>query len=220
MPSFAAQNEPTKTMKKLAFSRTLVIPALFFCTLATSQLQAADSNWYLKADVGPSFANNLNTTTSFFGANPTTTHLSFKTGVRLDLDGGYQFDDSWAVGMEVGYIYNAVDFSNSTQTGARSLYQVPILVNGTYTLPVNWRVKPYVGLGLGGIVSGLNDLHDINGAGQFVAGVKYSLNPRIDLGLAYKLLATTKHDWNDIFGTTQANRTIDNSILATVTFKF
>jgi opacity protein-like surface antigen len=189
--------------------------------LAANQLQAADSNWFLKAEAGPSFVNNISTTTtSLFGGPPVTTRSAFKTGVRLDLDGGYQFNESWAIDMELGYIYNQVDFSNSSATASPDLYQVPFLVNAVFTLPVNWRVKPYAGAGVGLVLTGLNDFRDVTGAGQLLAGVKYDLNGRVDLGLGYKFLVTTTHDWSDILDTTQGGRTIDNSILATVTINF
>jgi opacity protein-like surface antigen len=191
------------------------------CGLAAAQVNAADSGWFLTGDVGPSFVNSMSvTTSSLFGGPPTTTRLSFNTGVRLDLDGGYQFNDSWALDMELGYIYNSVDFSNSSVTASRGLYQVPLLLNAMYTLPVDWRIKPYLGAGLGLVATGVNDLTDVSGAGQLLAGLKFQLSQRIDLGLAYKFLITTTHDWNDFLGTTQGSRTINNSILADIKFKF
>jgi opacity protein-like surface antigen len=191
------------------------------CGLAAAQVNAADYGWFLTGDVGPSFANSMSvTSSSIFGGPPTTTRLSFNTGVRLDLDGGYQFNDSWALDMELGYIYNSVDFSNSSATASRGLYQVPLLLNAIYTLPVDWRIKPYLGIGMGGVATGLNTLRDVNGAGQLLAGLKFQLSQRIDLGLGYKFLITTPHDWNDFLGTTQGSRTINNSILANMTFKF
>jgi opacity protein-like surface antigen len=191
-----------------------------FLVSRPTQLRAEDSQWYLKGEAGPSFVNNITThSTDLFGTTRTT-KSSFKTGFRFDVDGGYQFNDSWALEAELGFIYNAVDFSNSAGTTSPALYQLPLLVNGIYTLPLNCPVKPYVGAGLGLVVTGLNELGDANGAGQLLAGVKYDLNERIDLGLGYKFLITTEHDWSDVLGDSHSNRTLSHSILATVTVKF
>jgi opacity protein-like surface antigen len=185
------------------------------------QLKAEDSNWYFKGEAGPSFVNNITTTSTDLFGTTRTTKSSFKTGFRFDVDGGYQFNDSWALEAELGFIYNTVDFSNSAGTTSPAPYQLPFLVNGIYTLPLDWRVKPYVGAGLGLVVTGLNELGDVNGAGQLLAGVKYEVNERIDVGLGYKFLITTEHDWSsDVLGDTHSNRTLSHSILATVTVKF
>jgi len=200
----------------------MLMPALASAGFFATQLQAADtnSNWYVKGDVGPAFVDNITTTsTDLFGVSRTT-KSSFKTGVRLDLDGGYQFNDCWAVEAELGYIYNPVDFANSAGTASPSLYQLPFLINGIYTLPFKWPVKPFVGAGVGLIFTGLNDLEDVSGAGQVEAGVKYEVNKQIDLSLAYKFLITTDHDWNDLLNSTHSDGTITHSIVAMVTVKF
>jgi opacity protein-like surface antigen len=207
-------------MNRFKLPRVLLL-SVIFCGLAANQLKAADSGWILTGDVGPSFVNNLSvTSTELFTGTQTTTRFVFKTGVRLDLEGGYQFNDSWTVEGEVGYIYNPVDLSNSTGSDSPALYQVPVLVNCIYTLPVSWPVKPYAGAGLGLVFSGLNDFGDCNGAGQLLVGVKYDLNQRIDLGLGYKLLVTTEHDWNDVLQAEQGDRSITHAITAAVTVKF
>jgi opacity protein-like surface antigen len=213
------QTSKTKTMKYRKRSK-VVLASIILGGLAANHVKAIDASWNMKGDVGPAFVDNITTTsTDLFGVTRTT-KSSFKTGVRLDLDGGYQFDNSWAVEAEVGYIYNPVDFSNSSASASPNLYQLPFLFNGIYTLPFNWPVKPYIGAGVGLVFTGLNDLEDVNGAGQVMAGVKYDLNKRVDLALAYKFLITTDHDWNDLLNSTHSNNTITHSILATLTYKF
>ena len=190
------------------------------CGLAAVRANAADSGWFVTGDAGPSFVHDLNVSSSGpFSLGPPT-RISFRTGVRLDLDGGYRFDDSWALEMEAGYIYNSVKFSNGGTSASTALHQVPLLLNGIYTLPFKWPVRPYVGAGLGGVVSTLTGSADANGAGQLLAGLKFQLSPRWDIGLGYKLLVTTKHEWNSVLSTDEGSRTINNSILADVTFKF
>jgi opacity protein-like surface antigen len=197
------------------------------CGVAVIRANGAQTGWFLNGEVGPSFVNDMSlVSTTQLTPEPEprfqriTTRLSFKTGVRVDLNGGYQFDDSWALELEGGFICNSVDFSNSGQAAARSLYQIPLLLNGIYTLPVKWPVKPYVGAGLGGELTGLNGFHDSAGAGQLMAGLKFQMSPRINLGLGYKLLVTTKHDWSNFFDASQTGRTINNSLLANITVRF
>jgi opacity protein-like surface antigen len=207
-------------MNYFKLSNVLLLPVLG-CGLVAGRVNAADSGWILSGDVGPSFVNTINTTTTeIFTGIQTTTHLAFKTGVRLDLDAGYQFGDSWTLEGEFGYIYNPVNLSLSTGTTSPSLYQIPVLANCIFTLPVHWPVKPYVGAGVGLVVTGLNDLHDLNGAGQLLAGLKYDINDRVDVGVGYKLLITTPHDWDDIIDNTQGDRSITHAIVASVTIKF
>lgn len=206
---------------KNSLLQNLLTLAAAGCGLIALQLHAADSGWFMKGEVGPSFVNGQSITTSGpFGGS--TARLSFKTGVRLDLDGGYQFNDSWGIDMELGYIYNSVDVANSTGATSTSpdLYQIPFIVNATYTLPFAWTVKPYVGAGAGVEVTGLNGFGDICGVGQLLAGVKYDLNRRVDLGVGYKLLVTTTHQWNDLIFASDGGRTIEQSIVAAVTLKF
>ncbi len=215
------------TMKHPLAVKILAISA-FGCGLVLAPIvNAADSGWFLTGDIGPSFISPISLASSTPINTPpeplfklSTTKLSFKTGVRLDLDGGYQFNDSWALEAEAGFTYNAVDFANGVSTVSRSLYQVPLLLNGIYTVPVKWCVKPYIGAGMGGVATGLNGLNDVGAAGQFLAGLKFKLSSRIDVGLGYKFLITAKHDWDNVLKVTQSGRTINNSILADVTFKF
>jgi opacity protein-like surface antigen len=198
------------------------LPLTIACCLAAGRLIAQDTNtgWYLKADAGPAFVQDINTTSTDIFGGTHTTRISFSTGVRLDLDCGYQIDRAWAVEGEVGYIYNATDFSNSTGSGSSSFYQVPVMVNGIYTAPVDWFVKPYGGLGVGVVVSGLDNLEDVTAAGQVIVGAKCKLSQRWDAGLAYRFLATSSHDWNGIFTSTEGSGTLTHSVVATVGFKF
>jgi opacity protein-like surface antigen len=193
------------------------------CGLAANQAAAADSGWFLNGDVGPSFVNNMSLTTeNLFGPGTTTTRYSFKTGVRADLGWGYQFENGLALGMEAGYLYNSVDLANTGGLVSPDFNQVPVLLDLNYTLPLNFPLKPYLGIGAGVIASGFNGLGGVDGAGQLQAGLKYDVSQRVDLGVGYKLLVTTTHDWSDGLGleSTSGNRTIDQSILASLTLKF
>ncbi len=191
------------------------------CFLTAGRLKADETNgWYLRGDVGPAFVQNITTTSSDIFGNTSTTKVSFDTGVRLDLDCGYQIDRCWAVEGEVGYIYNHVEFSNPSGTISPTFNQVPFMVNGLYTPPVDWRIKPYAGLGVGLVFSDFNSSEDVTAAGQVIVGAKCRLSENWDAGLAYRFLVTSSHDWNDIFNSTEGQGTLTHSVVATVGFKF
>lgn len=83
-----------------------------------AQLNAAESIWYVKTEVGPSLVNNITTVTTDSLGVMRRTKASFKPGVRFDLAGGCQINDSWAAEAEVGLIYNPVDISNSAASAS------------------------------------------------------------------------------------------------------
>ncbi len=202
------------------FSKMLLTVAI--CSLATTPLLAKDSGFRLGFDVGPTWAQNQNiqTTGLFTGGVPQTTTLTFKPGYRLDLDAGYQFCRFFILEGEIGYINNPVTIASSFSTTYTSFYQAPLLVNGVFTVPWFGIVKPYAGAGLGVVYTGANDLRDFNGAGQIVAGVRCDLPKGMALGVGYKLLVTTEHQWNDIIDTVQGTRSISQSIVAAFSIKF
>jgi opacity protein-like surface antigen len=207
-------------MNCFKFSKILLIAAV--CSLATTRLRALDSGWKLGFDAGPTWLQNQNIQTSdlFIPGVTHTTSLQFKTGYRLDLDAGYQFCRYFSLEGELGYINNPVDISSPSSAFSTSFYEVPIMANGVFTLPWFGILKPYVGAGLGGVYTGANDLRDFNGAGQILAGLKCGLPAGMDVGIGYKLLVTTEHDWGDILDTTEGTRTVSQSIVAAFSIKF
>lgn len=206
-------------MKAPTFLKLFLMVIAAGCLVA-GPLAAQDTNgWYLRADAGPAFVQNINATSTDIFGNTTSTKVSFDTGVRLDVDCGYQIDRCWAVEGEVGYIDNHVKFSNSSET-VSPFYQVPFLVNGLYTLPVDWRIKPYAGLGAGLVFSELNNSGDVTAAGQAIAGAKCSLGEHWEAGLAYRFLATSSHNWNGLVNSIDSKGTLTHSVVATVGFKF
>ena len=206
-------------MNCFKFSKILLITAV--CCLTATRLLALDSGWKLGFDVGPTWVQNQNIQTSdlFFPGVTHTTTLEFKTGYRLDLEAGYQFSYFTLEG-ELGYINNPVDILSSSGTTYTSFYQVPLMVNGVFTLPWLGILKPYAGAGLGAVYTGANDLRDVNGAGQIMAGLKCRLPAGMDVGIGYKLLVTTEHDWGDILDTTEGTRSISQSVVAAFSIKF
>lgn len=188
--------------------------------LGATAVHAQENGFYLGADVGPNFANNL--VPNFI----TSGSISLNTGVRGDVFLGYAFGLgdhlSLAPELEVGAIYNS--FGNGTvdgeaTSGGGDLVQVPILAN----VIVNWhftsRLSVYGGVGVGAEYFDVSTSEDSTAgaagtegdvAWQAQLGVKCKLGPG-DLGLGYKYLGCTPFFYN-----TMANHTI----LASYTIHF
>jgi opacity protein-like surface antigen len=193
-------------------------------------------NFYLNGDVGVSFLQDL--TIRNLG-----TKVSFHTGSRADLSLGYNIAKQLAVEFETGVIWNSLNADNSqviTPLADRiNLYQVPLLANLVYKVPLAGGITPYIGAGVGGVVSTL-DLETQTGPGfghgywrhpsdtdcafayQGLAGVKFPLGWNMDIGLGYKFLGTLDHSWfeGDPNLFTQTGGTYSHSVLATFTWRF
>lgn len=154
------------------------------------------------------------------------------TGLRLDADFGYHIDKSWALELETGLTYNSIKSIEVAAVGPGgpatgkqgnvdvNLYQIPILANVIYTLPLEGNLKPYVGAGAGGVLaivdgSGVSE-SDFTFAWQVMAGADYKFNENWSAGLAYKLLGTGEANWGDV----KTDSFLTHSIMASVTFNF
>ena len=162
--------------------------------------------------------------------------VTFSPGARMDVLVGYEFTKHWAAELELGLIAN--DVSHSTFLGTDYMgvtyLQLPMLVNGIYTLPLNQSktCSAYFGAGIGGVFSkymnefGEETPGDSAFAYQGQAGIKWAVSRRCEAGVAYKFLGTTGHDvgpgWDSNGNPTEfkSDGTMTHSILATLTIKF
>lgn len=218
---------------------------------------------YFLADVGvaiPQDANlkNIASTTTSTGLSGA--KLSLNPGVRFDLGLGYNVTDWFAVEVESGLIWNGVDKveGNITDTtsgfiganlplagGSGNIYNIPILFNGQFRVPVGKDLKVVLGGGIGAIwsdasVSGVNTplvpglTASVNGSSwafayQANAGVEWSLSTNLALGVRYAFLGTTELNYGPasfntplVVGTAdiKADALYTNSILATLRLEF
>lgn len=176
---------------------------------------------YLSFDLGAAWQQDI-TISDTVGDSETVT---FDTGARLDFDLGYKFTKNWAAELEVGLIISPVkhsvflgtDFMNVDYT------ELPVMVNVIYTQPLGRDFSAYVGGGLGGAFSEYSDEFgdstpsDSTFAFQGMAGIKYAINERWDIGVAYKFLGTTRHDVAPGF---ESDGTMTHSVLLALTCKF
>jgi opacity protein-like surface antigen len=144
------------------------------------------------------------------------THISgrvkFTPGGRLDSGFGYHLTDS------VG--------GNGGGGDGLGFYQLPVLANVVFRLPTRSRFKPFIGAGVGGVLTRLDDgnlFHthsdeDFGFAGQGFAGVRYQLSSKVELGLIYKCLGTTKRFFDSFGVRMEGSQT--QSLSASVSVKF
>lgn len=156
------------------------------------------SNMYLTADAGAIFQQN---TTLRQSGSPDMT-ATFNTGVRGDMVMGVHLNDSLAVELELGFMWNSMDkvggVSLSSINQSLDMYSVPVLANLVYRIPTKNALTPYLGVGAGGNV-GIMDFKnssstytdaDVAPAFQAEAGLKYALSKDASVGIAYKFYAT------------------------------
>jgi opacity protein-like surface antigen len=158
--------------------------------------------------------------------------LVFDPGVRVDLIGGWNFTEDCSAELELGILYNEIDelvddtgsFPFSSTDTEFALYQFPIMVNGIYRFPVSCPVKPYIGLGVGGIVhvekvrfGGDDDYEeDITFGYQGQAGLRWDFAEGAALTLGYKFLGSTDPDFNGF----EIDGPMSHSILAGINVSF
>jgi opacity protein-like surface antigen len=166
--------------------------------------------------------------------------VNIKGGDKIEFDRGFRFDAGLgcrcakylSAEIETGVIYTGIDkiggITVSSYGGGANLYQVPLVAGLVYRPSSQCPFKPYIGLGVGGVATVVDlktPLGNVNDADfafcyQCMAGVKYDLGKRVELGLAYKFLGTTDHRWADQGVTLDTQRTMSHSILATLTWSF
>ena len=144
----------TQNQKPLRIAAAVCLAA---CATMQGQALGDQGQVYGRFDVGANFMNDLK-------VDNTGIDLEFDTGVRFDFAGGYKITDAFAVELEVGFAYNSVDSFNfhygqdyeadiSDYGLDFDLYQIPMLVNLSYTIPLNSKIKPFVGVGVGGLAA-------------------------------------------------------------------
>jgi opacity protein-like surface antigen len=128
--------------------------------------------------------------------------VAFDPGARLDMQLGYNFATNWAVEWELGLIISPVKYSYALGTDYMGvdLIQMPVMVNLIYSRPLGRHFSVYVGGGAGGVFSHYQDEYgdttpSASAFGyQGMAGIRYALNPKCDLGVGCKILGTTGYD--------------------------
>jgi len=211
---------------------------------AAPGLYPAQPGPYAKAEVGPTFTDNVELK-EFVGIG-VGGKIEFDPGMRFGVGGGYQFADWIAVGGETGFSFNYIEniSGNFRGEGDSSIGQVPLLANVIFKIPTRIGLEPFAGAGAGlsfayfyaddivfdpdpgvggdeTIVDGSSD-SDAVFAWQVFAGLKYRLDQRMSIGISYKYLRAESADWEaeDVFTGLDSDISIGDLETHAITFIF
>ncbi len=178
-------------------------------SLTLPQITRAEDNWtglYMRVDAGGTLVQDTDLR-EFFGPVIPGSKVTFDPGFRLGLDFGYNFNEWAALEGEVGMLYNDISKIGGAYHSDASLLNMPLLLNLRFQWPNRSRLKPFIGVGVGGMES-LLDMNDVSytnfgsptvrhisgNATDFVfacqgfAGVRFELNEQLGLSLEYRYL--------------------------------
>src|SRR5947207_2732887 len=120
---------------------TVITIAALSCVTSVATAQDTPGRWYLGLDAGVAFQQDI-AIKDTGGAK-----LSFDPGVRLDLSGGVHISPAWRAELDLGFIYNPVraigDKSLDSGSGGLDYFQVPMMANAIYTLPLHGPISAY-----------------------------------------------------------------------------
>ena len=108
---------------------------------------------------------------------------------------GNNYGNNFRTEFEVGYQRSSVDKVSGTSASGH-MGALSFMGNVYYDFPVDWPVKPFVGVGLGGanvwasnispVIGSRVGGSDLGFAWQATAGLSYPINDRMDATLAYR----------------------------------
>jgi opacity protein-like surface antigen len=197
----------------------------------TMQAEGVQSGWYVSSDAGLNLMPGVRG-----GGHANGNDIRTDAGMRYGLEAGYGFKlaEHLTLGAEAesGIIYNglsSIKSGGAEQELGGNLYQVPILANFVMRYQYG-KWAPYVGVGGGLDYISANVWSSGNGpvtaagsdfgpAVQALAGVKYQLSDKWELGLGYKYLAALSEKLGGDIGDRLS--TVNNhSISLSVTYHF
>jgi len=202
-------------MKRFNYlATTLGVVIVLFLVDAPGAIWEGD-DLYLNTDVGVVFQQDATQILKSPGGGTIRHDIKFHPGIRGDIGLGYNINNHWSAKVETGVIWTSYDMvgNNKLSSNGNSvdLYQIPLLANVIYRLPLGERWTSYAGIGLGGVLSvydftlfdftgSLNHTYgtetDIAFAYQAETGVKYSLAENISFGICYKFFSSMDQNWN------------------------
>ncbi len=202
----------------------LIISGALLALAQGTPAQVQNYGLYLRVDGGANFVTG---TKVDIGGSPG--NLSVDTGYRIDGAFGYEFGRWLAAEFEGGYIDNEVSsigFQNMTghPQGDSALTQIPLLVNVVGRYENHTEFEPYIGAGIGAVLSRLNISGEKDSAAVFAwqakAGVIWRIEHEAWLDIGYKLLMTQKQEY--MFGGVpmQTKELFNHFLGVSVTWRF
>jgi opacity protein-like surface antigen len=170
-----------------------------------------------RTGIGISYQGDLSLSGTVDG-NREVAEMDFSPGLRFDLTPGWNFNEYIRLELSTAFLYNQAHSltingetyyaSNNFGFSSTGIYQVPIMPQVTFSLPVCKEVDLFIGGGFGAnFVYGmlLGELSDNtfltdninsgsssswNYAWQISTGIEWTVMPGLDLEFSYKLLST------------------------------
>lgn len=191
--------------------------------------QAAQLGFNFTTDLGGNLVDNFDLVLPGFGLGPGS-HLELDPGMRLDFGFGYTFVANSTIalsaGAEIGFLYNPMN-NGVNPAGVKTpidgdLWQTPFLGKVVLRFMPDAKLVPFIGGGGGGVYTA-TEFHRIGGTPVFftgeetdpavegIAGVKYQLNDKMAVGVAYKALIVFPDGFDDV---------INHSFVAAFTLNF
>jgi opacity protein-like surface antigen len=162
---------------------------------------------YMTADAGACFIQDTDFE-GFPGGVPPGGSVSFDTGVRLGISGGYMFNPYVALEGQVGVMEGFLDDVSGADHVDAYMAQIPFMANLRLQWPNRSIITPYVGAGIGGSTVFLsiddwwqNDVFmegddaDTVFAWQAFAGLRFVLNETMEIGAEYRYVASEGPAW-------------------------
>ena len=163
-----------------------------------------------RTSVGPAFQQSLSGRS---GSGRSYQNITFKPGIRFDLEPAYNVTDWFRVGVETGFIFNRLQrfsygetdyYPGDSRLGNTGFYQVPVLANVRFQFPSDSPWRGYVGAGVG---AGWNVLQASEGNTytsyswnfmyQINTGFTYTIMSGLDLDIGLKMLAAPNPNFQD-----------------------
>jgi opacity protein-like surface antigen len=222
---------------------TRIIGCVGIALLTSSGISHAQNladNLYLHGDIGPAFFQSAPTMsrtvtpeTGSFGTIQRG-HTDFDTEIRADLSLGYHLTKCFSLEAEAGIIWDPNEDEDNY------FYQIPVMLNGIYQIPLGHSWNVYLGAGAGAVIAKTHsvfrqaafqtalvfDDSDWSAGYQAEAGIKYALSRHVDIDLGYKFLGIAQYDlqFNNVGSPGSEKITIDDlfihSVQASFIFKF
>jgi opacity protein-like surface antigen len=155
--------------------------------------------------------------------------FSVDPGPSLEMALGYNLNQSLLIELQSGVLvfFSGSSHLNQFEEDVRDdICQVPIMARLVYKVPLHSRVRPFLGVGVGGVYTSVDENFGFLGSRsvgtdftfgyQACAGVRYQINHLIALGLEYDFMGTLEHN----FGSLHLGETYSHNVAVSLSLQF
>jgi opacity protein-like surface antigen len=165
-------------------------------TLKQPSSKSEKHNYYVSLGAGAVFLQDSSLSVPLLPS--LTGELTADTGFLVRGAAGIYLKNNFRTEFEVSFRRNRLDqatlsFSGVTISGDAdaSINATSFMANGFYDIPISGKIRPFIGLGLGGSLLSIDGFDDFVFAYQATGGASYALSPRLSLLGDYRFHATS-----------------------------